>query len=357
MRTIERCRNLDVLTQVLAMRPEGTSLRMVRGTKTREHHLVLVAPATVALCALDAGLVGDGRKTLRLLLINAGMLDALDEGQWYRYVPLMLDSRASMQVTANVPDRSVMRESTVRKAVTDRFRIEVRSQEGSLEALLAAVDAKDFDLAVCLQGQGLWRSWQGDGVRKLVLAGVPVYVCEFSPLLAQLGMATAGLWGLEAETAIERNRFALVSKVRGENWAGTIWRCRRARPEWDGVEADERTLATTASQMVLDSHQRGLAEQPFPVGASVTGLRLRDGASAGEGLVHIMDGLVVSPASGRMLQWDAAAEDLSEAGSCDAEWRTLLLERDPDWDGGSRLLWAATVKQCWLTSHRDRVAA
>ena len=117
MRTIERCLDLDVLAQILARRPQGSSLRMVRGTKTREHHLVLVAPATVALCALDAGLVSDGRKTLRLLMINAGMLDALDEGQWYRYVPLMIDSRASMQVTANVPDRSVMRESTVRKAV------------------------------------------------------------------------------------------------------------------------------------------------------------------------------------------------------------------------------------------------
>ena len=108
MRTIERCRDLGVLAQILARRPQGSSLRMVRGTKTREHHLVLVAPATVALCALDAGLVSDGRKTLRLLMINAGMLDALDEGQWYRYVPLMIDSRASMQVTANVPDRSVM---------------------------------------------------------------------------------------------------------------------------------------------------------------------------------------------------------------------------------------------------------
>ena len=357
MRMIERCRDLDVLAQILARRPQGSSLRMVRGTKTREHHLVLVAPATVALCALDAGLVSDGRKTLRLLMINAGMLDALDEGQWYRYVPLMIDSRASMQVTANVPDRSVMRESTVRKAVTDEFRIEVRRQEGSLEALLSALDPKAFDLAVCMHGQGLWRSWQGDGVRKLVLAGVPVYVCEFSPLLAQLGIATARLWGLEAETAIERNRFALLSKVRGENWARTIWRCRRARADWDGVAADERTLATTASRMVLDSHQRGLAEQPFPVGGNVTGLRLQDGTSAGEGLVHIMDGLVVSPVSGRMLQWDAAGEDLSEAGRCDAGWLALLAQRDPDWDDGSRLLWAAAVKQCWLTSQRDRVAA
>ncbi len=38
MRTIERCRDLDVLAQILARRPQGSSLRMVRGTKTREHH-------------------------------------------------------------------------------------------------------------------------------------------------------------------------------------------------------------------------------------------------------------------------------------------------------------------------------
>jgi len=357
MRTIERCRDLDVLTQVLAKRPQGTSLRQVRGTKTREHHLVLVAPATVALCALDAGLVNEGRKTLRLLMINAGMLDALDEGQWFRYVPLMLDSRASMQVTANVPDRSVMRESTVRKAVTDGFRIEVRRQEGSLEALLAAIDPKEFDLAVCMHGQGLWRSWQGDGVRQLVLAGVPVYVCEYSPLLAQLGIATAGLWGIEAETVIDRNRFALVSKVQGENWARTIWRCRNARGDWEAVTADERTLATTASRMVLDSHQRGLAEQPFPVGACVQGLRLTDGTAAGDDLVHAMDGVVVSPSSGRVFQWNAAADALGVAGSCDPAWHQLLTERDPEWDDGCRLLWAATVKQCWLTSQTDRVAA
>ena len=58
-------------------------------------------------------------------------------------------------------------------------------------------------------------------------------------------------------------------------------------------------------------------------------------------MVHIMDGLVVSPVSGRMLQWDAAGEDLSEAGRCDAGWLALLAQRDPDWDDGSRLLWAA----------------
>jgi hypothetical protein len=42
---------------------------------------------------------------------------------------------------------------------------------------------------------------------------------------------------------------------------------------------------------------------------------------------------------------------------CDAGWLALLAQRDPDWDDGSRLLWAAAVKQCWLTSQRDRVAA
>ena len=99
---------------------------------------------------------------------------------------------------------------------------------------------------------------RGDGVRKLVLAGVPVYVCEFSPLLAQLGIATARLWGLEAETAIERNRFALLSKVRGENWARTIWRCRRARADWDGVAADDAGDRAGGEPLeILDEQRHG----------------------------------------------------------------------------------------------------
>jgi hypothetical protein len=65
---------------------------------------------------------------------------------------------------------------------------------------------------------------------------------------------------------IERNRFALLSKVQGERWARTIWRCREAQAEWTDADAEARTLATTAARMVLDSHQRGLAEQPFAVG-------------------------------------------------------------------------------------------
>ena len=357
MRTLERSRDLDLLAQLLARRPQGAALKSVRRTKTGEHHLVLVPPATVALCALDAGLGGTRHKDLRLLLINAGQLDYLDSGQWYRFVPPMLDSRDSIRVTANVPDRSVLRDSTVREAVTGGLRIEVNRHEGSLESLLAGVDASQFDLAVCLHGESLWRSWQSAGVRQLVRAGVPVYVCEYGPLLAQLGIATAGLLGIEGEVVIERNRFALLSKVQGENWSRTIWRCRAAQAEGTDADGEARTLAATAARMVLDSHQRGLAEQPFAVGTRVGGLQLEDGRPAGWEPVHAMDGLVVSAGERRMLQWDDASQRLRDVGEIDSDWLALVNEHDATWDPGSRLLWAAMIKQCWMNSRLERAAA
>jgi hypothetical protein len=357
MRAIERSRDLDVLTLLLARRPAGAALASVRRTPTGEHHLVLVPAATVALCALDAGLGVAKGSDLRVLLINAGQLDFLDAGQWYRFVAPMLDLKGRIEVTANVPDRSVLRHSVVREAVTAGMRIAVRQHEGSLESLLAGAQPGRFDLAVCFHGQTLWRNWRSDGVRQLIAAGVPVYVCEYGPLLAQLGMATGGLLGVQGELAIERNRFALLSKVRGENWARTVWRCCEAVDGWTEIDADGRTLATTAAQMVLDSHQRGLAEQPFAVGARVMGLRQADGSDPSWETLHAMDGLVVRAGSRRMLQWDSAAEALRDVGAIDDDWLPLLGEFDTDWDPGSRLLWAAMIKNCWTSRARARAAA
>lgn len=355
MRTIERCKDLEVLTQVLARKAQGKVLKSVRGTKTREHHLVMVAPATVALCAIDAGLVDESRSKLRVLTINTGTLEHLDEGQWYRFVPAMLDWSVPITVTANVPDRSVLRQSTVRNAVSEGFRIEVQRQEGSLDALMSSIDPKEFDLAICFHGHQLWRHWPSNGVRQLVEAGVPLYVCEFNPLLAQLGMATAGLLGIEGAMVTERNRFALVSRVQGENWARTIWRCTGVDPGWDGPDEGDRTLATTAIRMVLDSHKRGLAEQPFAVGKRVSGLCRMDGVPAGADLVHALDGLVVS-LQGEVLEWVEESQRLQPAGPVGESWLPLIQQHEEAWDGRQALLWATTVKQCWLSS-QARVAA
>jgi hypothetical protein len=357
MRAIERSRDLDVLTQLLARRAAGAALKSVRRTRTGEHHLVLVPPATVAMCALDAGLGVETGADLRVLLINAGQLDFLDAGQWYRFVAPMLDLRGRIEVTANVPDRSVLRHSMVREAVTGGLHIEVRQHEGSLESLLAGAGPERFDLAVCFHGQTLWRHWRSEGVRQLVAAGVPVYVCEYGPLLAQLGIATGGLLGVPGELAIECNRFALRSRVRGENWARTVWRCHEAKADWTEFDADGRTLATTAAQMVLDSHQRGLAEQPFAVGARVVGLRHADGGEPSWETLHAMDGLVVRPGDSRMLQWDGGLEQLRDVGAIDADWLPLVGEFDAAWDPGSRLLWAAMIKHCWISRERGRAAA
>jgi hypothetical protein len=357
MKPIERSRDLDMLTLLLARGAGGAALREVRRTRTGEHHLVLVPAATVALCALEAGVAVANGADLRVLLINAGQLDFLDAGQWYRFVGPMLDLKGRIEVTANVPDRSVLRHSMVREAVTGGMRIEVRQHEGSLESLLAGAPPERFDLAVCFHGQTLWRNWRSEGVRQLIGAGVPVYVCEYGPLLAQLGMATAGLLGVRGELAIERNRFALLSKVRGEQWARSVWRCREAVPDWTAIDEDGRTLATTAAQMVLDSHQRGLAEQPFPVGARVVGLRQAEGADRSWETLHAMDGLVVSAGSSRMLQWDSDVEVLRDVGEIDEDWLPLVGEFDASWDAGSRLLWAAMLKHCWTSRARARVAA
>jgi hypothetical protein len=70
-----------------------------------------------------------------------------------------------------------------------------------------------------------------------------------------------------------------------------------------------------------------------------------------------MDGLVVRPGSGRMLQWDSDAGELRDAGAIDDDWQPLIGEFDADWDPGSRLLWAAMVKNCWTGRARAQAAA
>jgi hypothetical protein len=70
-----------------------------------------------------------------------------------------------------------------------------------------------------------------------------------------------------------------------------------------------------------------------------------------------MDGLVVCAGDRRMRQWDAASERLRDVGEIDAAWLTLVSEHDATWDPGSRLLWAAMVKSCWINSQLARAAA
>jgi hypothetical protein len=136
-----------------------------------------------------------------------------------------------------------------------------------------------------------------------------------------------------------------------------VWRCVEATADWTEIDGDGRTLATTAVQMVLDSHKRGLATQPFAVGARVMGLRQADGSDPSWETLHAMDGLVVRAGSRRMLQWDSVAEELRDAGEIDEDWQPLISEFDADWDAGSRLLWAAMVKNCWTSRVHGRAAA
>jgi hypothetical protein len=335
---LSNCPTITQLARALARGPYGRSVRALMDTCTHDEHLVLVAPATVALCVRDAGLA-ERSTPLRLMLLGASGLDWIDDGQWYRLLQPLLGGSWGVEATAYVGDRAALRQSTVPAALEHSLGIRTRVEDGygPTEALAA-----QFDLAVTFR-PGFAHGEVGAGeppVRALVRAGLPVYACDFGPLLQTLDRAFAASYGVSSRSVACPNPYRLVSRRRGENWAGTITRFVDVDAATTAPDAERLAVLRLAAEMVLDSCVAGRAEPPYPPGSVVAARGVRGRA------VHVFDGLLVDESHG-LYEVPSRGGRARRVGSLSGLYAEIASDFDASWSELDRFLWGATLKAGW----------
>ena len=363
MELIRKIAELGRLTRAISKQERWKSLEKVLTTKTKEHYLLMCAPATAALAIAHSGLhtsraVTQGSRPVSMLIINAQTIEWIDEGQWYRHVAPMLDWNGELTVTVQTEDRGKHRHSRVTPALGGEERIDVRVIESNLAEAWGHVSPDEFDLAIWFcpdfSAKGLAHGWakgrpkelSAGGLGALLQRQVPVYFTSFSQTQEALNTAIAAAYGFGAENTLEQNPFSLVSKREGENWSRTISLFEPSFEEVDAIDEVDAALLTLISQMVLHSHVSGWADQPYEFGQAC----IVDGRN----MIHSMDGICVDLASGSI--WEPSESGPRPAGELPATELARIEEFNHDWSRSEKLIWAACVKNAAIGNDLVRAA-
>jgi len=328
---LRRCRDLTAVSRLVGRDPRyAYSMKRLRSTETHEQHFLLSAPATLAL-AIDAeGVEFPEDRPLEVLLLNAGSRELIDRGQWFRFVPSMLESSGSLSVTAFL---SESHSSDIRSRVPDALvsgqSVDLRAVSSRPHDVLSA-HPRDYSLAVLFSQLPNPDHLLAD-LKAFRALSIPFYFASFSSTHALLNHAILRACRAFAEPVVSPNPFALVSQRVGENWNRVLSRvpvC--SLPSFDDKIDEEYFHAlSVTTQMVLNSHRLGEPSQDWAVGAR-----------ADDGLVHTLDGVFVSLDTRQVV--DRNSGDV--LGVLNDQWSEVLMEYDPDWDEVDRLIWASHIR-------------
>jgi hypothetical protein len=330
--------SLGGVARTLSRGPYGRSVKALMETSTHDEHLVLVAPATVALCARDAGLA-ERTTPLRLLLLGAGGLDWIDGGQWFRLLQPMLGGSWGVDATAYVPDRAALRSSNMPEALEHSIGITTRVIDGHGPGV---GEEAPYDLAVTFR-PAFAHGAAGEAqprVRALVRAGLPVYASDFGPLVQLLDRLFAASYGVSSRSVACPNPYRLVSRRPGENWAGTITRFVDVDASVEGPDPERQAVMRMAAEMVLDSCVAGRAAPPYPPGTVVDARGVRGR------VVHAFDGVLVDEAHA-LYEVPSRGGRARRVGRLSGIHAEIASDFDETWSDLDRFLWGATLKAGW----------
>lgn len=257
---------------------------------------VLAAPAAVARWLACSG--NAMPSALRLLVIGAEKLDALDAGRWYQLLPALLGRSMQIEVTL-VGDRlNAAFESPLR---SNAPATPARMHVGRLSSFLDAVGTPSVDLAVLFHpGFQKHRGWLEDGsLRHLAALDVPVVVVSYEADEAELEGWVVDCHGFQARAAPVLNPFYIDFSDRKSlvHWGRAMWRL-GVRDGSAALPVDRARLDALdrLGEMVLHSID---LEQPVhaPYGQQVS-LQAARGDTVD--LVYIFDDYLTDPATGTL---------------------------------------------------------
>ena len=303
------------------------AMQRLRSTRTKEQHLVLSAPATVALAIDEAGIQWPEDRPLRVALLETSTYEFLDDGQWYRFVPAMLGSQGTIEVHAYGRTPASARTSKVTKILNQRYRISARWTEKSLTR---REEPASCDLALSFSGM----TGGADLLEQLVTIsqiGAPLYVTSFSSTHALLNHAILRAHGANASPVVAANPFGLVSKRVGENWNRVLSKVPVEALPLPGARIDAEYLDSLdiTAAMVLQSHRLGDPSQTWAVGSVVDG-----------SVVHTLDGIAVNTATRDVVDLNAQRV----LGQLSQRFDDAVTDYSDEWDETDKLLWASHIR-------------
>lgn len=307
---------------------------------------VLAAPAAIACWLAQSEAVPQGE--LRLLVIGAEKLDAVDEGRWYQLLPVLLGCEMSVEVTL-VGDRLDHRFDSPLRAMAPAKA--ARMQVGRLADYFQSEPSPRVDLAVLFHpGFQKHRGWLEDGsLRRLAALGAPVVSISYEADEAELEGWVVACHGFEALGAPVLNPFYLdfsdgSSRV---HWGRAMWRL-QVRPDSAGQPVDRARLDALdrLGDMVLHS-----IDLKQPVMASYgRQLALKTAAGHRLALIYVFDEFLVDPNDGGLFVLRAGK--LEKIGMLPAS--DLAAYPGASASELARAVWAADIKHRHLLARYER---
>lgn len=333
----------DDLIAAVCAHPAGAPLRAAtRGTAQG----VLAAPAAIARWLAQSGAVLNS--SLRLLVIGAEKLDAVDEGRWYQLLPALLGCEMSITVTL-VGDRLNRRfDSPLYPAAPA---VPAHMHVGRLSGYFAATAAPDIDLAFLFHpGFQKHRGWLEDGsLARLQSLGVPVVSVSYEADEAELEGWVVGCHGFEQVDAPVLNPFYIdfsdaASRV---HWGRAMWRF-QGLPGREGQPVDQQRLDALdrLGDMVL--HSIDLQQPAMASYGQRVALRAETGATLP--LIYVFDEFLVDPTDGGLFALRAGAlEKIGVLPNADVAAYPGMAATDL-----ARAVWAADIKRRHLLDRYPR---
>lgn len=334
----------DKLIAELAARP-GSPLRSIGVTQLAR--AVLAAPAAIAhwIAAREPQLAAANR--LRLLVIGAETVDAVDEGRWYALLPLLAGARFDVETTLVGETLDADFRSLGAPAAPSRV---ARLRRMSLAEFLRTPDAGDFDLAAVFHpGMQKNRGWLEDGSLARILAAGTVLVgasYELEEAKVEAFVMACHGYGVAGEPLLNPFYLDLSHQQTEVHWGRALWKFAQQVPAPGHVPDRERLDALDRlSRMVMHSMLAD-SSPSFPPGAPIdlqspTGARLT--------LIHVFDRCCVHPESGTLYRLGESG-DLLKIGTLGAAELAAYPRGGRELE---RALWAAQIKADRLLPRDD----
>ena len=323
------------LLETLSRSPDGAALAEASRSVAMG---VLAAPAAVARWIAERAPGLMERSPLRLLIVGAERLDAVDRGRWYHLIPALLGVEGRVDVTLVGERLHTDFDSPLRAVAPGEA---AQSFVGTLGAFLQVTDAPAPDLAFVFHpGFQKNRGWLRDrSLSRLIAAGVPVVAVSYGVDEYEMDRWVVECHGFSvAETLLLNPFYVDLGEANVPvRWGRALW-CFAPVATLAELSVDNERLAALdrLGDMVL--HSMTLERVPrAPYGAMI---ELRGGNGAGRRCIYLFDDFVCDPVDGAIMALSSGG--LARVAQLSAE--DLVRYPGAGGSGLERAVWAADVK-------------
>ena len=322
----QRAKDLGVLARLLMRsKPYLQPVKALTEIEGHQEHLLLTAPATLALAIWRSGFEPKVGQHLRVVVNNPGTIECLDGGQWFRYaIPLLGVKSLTVYLCGDREGRPSVAKHTLR---SDQ-RIHVVRRRSVSDALNRLPKGEFIDFAVQFSPLETNESTHND----LVALGehqIPFLLTCQSRLLSLMTQLVAEKLGARLEEDGAPNPFALVEHSEDLAWNRWILRSIQLPRSSCLLDEEDKSVLYLVEKAVMATHQQGKDARPEEVGLELQ-----------MGVVHTMGGLSVDLDTLAVRELDTG----SYLGVLPDEYNEVLNTYEKTWSPTEKLYWSGVIR-------------